>query len=36
MEVPIINNDGDVEPWVNNAMHDEGVPIGNIELDNVT
>ncbi len=33
MQVPIINNDGDVEPWVNNAMHGEGVPTGNIELD---
>lgn len=36
MEVPTINNDGDVEPWVINAMHDEGVPTGNIELDNAT
>lgn len=32
MQVPIING-SDVEPWVNNAMHTEGVPTGNWELD---
>lgn len=33
MQVPVINGD-DVEPWVDIAMHAEGVPCGNPELDN--
>ncbi len=32
MQVPVING-GDVEPWVDTAMHAEGVPTGNWELD---
>lgn len=33
MQVPFINGN-DVEPWVDIAMHSEGVPCGNPELDN--
>lgn len=32
MQVPAFQN-GTVEPWVSNAMHAEGVPCGDVELD---
>lgn len=32
MNVPVCE-DGNTEPWADNAMHAEGVPTGNIELD---
>lgn len=34
MKVPAFE-DGSVEPWVNHAMHSEGVPCGDIEFDNM-
>lgn len=32
MNVPVCE-DGNMEPWADNAMHEEGVPTGNMDLD---